>query len=279
MAREILTDELWTQLRITLKAKGCREFKNGRKVMEAMLWKLRTGAPWCDIPGELCPWKTAYNRFNRWAEKGLWENFFLAYEAKLIRNGLSPTEVTCALTSIQVELGVVKMWQLASPEVVQQLRYTWPPMRMETRSILKSLGGEVHDAKAAKLMMDKIGEAEHFIADKGYDSEDIRTYAREKEMTPVIPRKSNSKKANPEFDPYLYRLRHLVENLFARLKHFRSIATRFEKLARNYKAMLFAACSFIWLKVRSGGKRLSSKTIPSANRAAKTLRAASVCLH
>lgn len=111
-------------------------------------------------------------------------------------------------------------------------------------------GGEVHDAKAANLIIDKVGKAEHFIADKGYDSDDIRAYVRERKMTPVIPRKSNSKKPNPEFDPYLYKLRHLVENLFARLKHFRSIATRFEKLARNYKAMLFAACSFIWLKVR-----------------------------
>jgi transposase len=63
-------------------------------------------------------------------------------------------------------------------------------------------------------------------------------------MIPVIPRKSNSNKPNIEFDHYLYRLRHLVENAFARLKHFRGIATRFDKLARNYKSMLFLACLF-----------------------------------
>jgi transposase len=88
----------------------------------------------------------------------------------------------------------------------------------------------------------------HFIADKGYDSELIREQAREAGMNPVIPRKSNSKKPNPEFESYLYKLRHLVENLFARLKHFRSIAMRFEKLARNFKSMLFLACSLIWVK-------------------------------
>ena len=44
--------------------------------MEAILWKIRTGAKWCDIPKELCPWKTAYNRFNRWVSKGLWDIFF-----------------------------------------------------------------------------------------------------------------------------------------------------------------------------------------------------------
>ncbi len=52
----------------------------------------------------------------------------------------------------------------------------------------------------------------------------------------------------PEFDSYLYKLRHLVENLFARLKHFRALATRYEKLARNFKAMLYLACVFIWIK-------------------------------
>lgn len=108
-------------------------------------------------------------------------------------------------------------------------------------------GGEVHDAKIADKMIEKIGKAENIIADKGYDSDAIRENARASGMTPVIPRKSNSKKPNPEFDSCLYRLRHLVENAFARLKHFRSIATRFEKLARNFKSFLYLACSWIWL--------------------------------
>ena len=111
-------------------------------------------------------------------------------------------------------------------------------------------GGEVHDAKAAASLIHKVEAAANFIADKGYDSEAIRNALRQAGMNPVIPRKSNSKKPNPEFDSYLYKLRHLVENLFARLKHFRSIATRYEKLARNFKAMLFLACTFIWLKMK-----------------------------
>ena len=52
-------------------------------------------------------------------------------------------------------------------------------------------------------------------------------------------------KSAVEFDKHLYKIRHLVENLFAILKHFRSIATRFEKLARNFKAIAFIACTFI----------------------------------
>lgn len=110
-------------------------------------------------------------------------------------------------------------------------------------------GGEIHDSKIAEKIIEKVGKAEHLIADKGYDSEEIRELSRKAGMTPVIPRKSNSNKPNPEFDSHLYKMRHLVENLFARLKHFRGIATRFEKLARNFKAMTFLACTFIYLKL------------------------------
>lgn len=110
-------------------------------------------------------------------------------------------------------------------------------------------GGEIHDSKVAGKLIKKIKKAKNFIADKGYDSEEIRDLSRKAGMNPVIPRKSNSNKPNPEFDAYLYKMRHLVENLFARLKHFRGIATRFEKLARNFKAMVFLACSLIYLKL------------------------------
>jgi transposase len=110
-------------------------------------------------------------------------------------------------------------------------------------------GGEVHDAKAATEVISKVKVAEHFIADKGYDSDSIRDQVRAKGARPIIPRKSNSKRPNPEFDSHLYKMRHLVENLFARLKHYRSIATRFEKLARNFKAAVYIACAMIWIRV------------------------------
>ena len=101
MVRYVLSDPIWEQLQQTMKKKGCHRWKNDRLVMEAILWKLRTGAPWRDIPEIFCPWKTAYNRFNRWALKDLWADFFLIYEAKLMRSGYSSMEVTCALINMR----------------------------------------------------------------------------------------------------------------------------------------------------------------------------------
>ena len=140
MVRRVITDHIWEQLEHTLRLKGCHRWKNDRNIMEAILWKLRTGAPWRDIPVEFCPWKTAYNRFNRWSIKGLWEDFFLSYEAKLTRSGYSPTEVTFALISMQAELGMAKNDPLEGLVADLPQKFICAPMRMEIRSILKSLG-------------------------------------------------------------------------------------------------------------------------------------------
>ena len=114
----------------------------------------------------------------------------------------------------------------------------------------KITGGDVHDSQVAKQLIDTVDEATYLIADKGYDAEQIRIYAQNKDMITIIPMRSNSKRSNKEFDKYLYQLRHLVENAFARLKHFRAIATRFDKLARNYQSMIYIACMFIWCKAK-----------------------------
>lgn len=80
MARTLLTDDIWQQIQDTMRLHGCYcSKKNSRNIMEAILWKLRTGATWRDIPQELCPWQTAYNLFNRWASKGLWDKFFFFF--------------------------------------------------------------------------------------------------------------------------------------------------------------------------------------------------------
>ena len=110
-------------------------------------------------------------------------------------------------------------------------------------------GGEVHDSQVAGALIEMIGQADFFIADKAYDSQAIRDKACMHGMIPIIPKRSNAKQPDPEFDSYLYKLRHLVENMFARLKHFRSIATRYEKLARNFKSMLYLACTIVHCKM------------------------------
>ena len=64
---------------------------------------------------------------------------------------------------------------------------------------------------------------------------------------PVIPRKKNSKIGNVDMDWCLNKYRHLVEYLFARIKHYRAISTRFDKLKRNGVSVVAVTCAFLWL--------------------------------
>ena len=82
--------------------------------------------------------------------------------------------------------------------------------------------------------------------DKGYSSRKIRSYLRRRGIRYTIPRKRNERQTGP-FDKVLYRLRNRVERAINRLKQFRRIATRYEKKAENYMAMLHIGSILLWL--------------------------------
>ena len=109
--------------------------------------------------------------------------------------------------------------------------------------------GTTHDMKVASILVQQLDltETETMCADKGYDSEYLRVQIQNTNTKANIPRKSNTQSNNDHMDWYLYKIRHLVENAFCRLKHFRGIATRFDKLKRNFESAVALACIYIWL--------------------------------
>ena len=70
MCRMVLDDKIWSKLEKLLPAPKGRHGENDRLFLEAICWIIRTGCPWRDLPAELGNWKTQYNRFNRWNQKG-----------------------------------------------------------------------------------------------------------------------------------------------------------------------------------------------------------------
>ncbi len=89
-------------------------------------------------------------------------------------------------------------------------------------------------------------DVDYVLADKGYDSEEFVEVIEKTGAVAVIPPRRNRKKQR-EYDRELYKERNLVERLFQKLKQFRRIATRYEKLKRNYQSMLYLVGSLIWL--------------------------------
>jgi len=89
-------------------------------------------------------------------------------------------------------------------------------------------------------------DADYVLADKGYDSDNFIEAIEASGAEAVIPPRKNRNEKR-EYDRALYKERNLVERLFQKLKNFRRIATRYERLKRNYQAMLFLVSSMIWL--------------------------------
>lgn len=90
--------------------------------------------------------------------------------------------------------------------------------------------------------------ADFLLADKGYDTQEIVDYAHSCGMTAVIPPKRNRKEQR-EYDKYLYKLRHLVENAFLHLKRWRGIATRYAKNTASFLAAVQIRCIALWCAV------------------------------
>jgi transposase len=86
----------------------------------------------------------------------------------------------------------------------------------------------------------------YVLADKGYDSDEIVDYIIQIGAKPVIPPRSNLI-IQRIYDKIIYKERNLIERLFNRLKQFRKIATRFEKIQINFEAMIYLASSYLWL--------------------------------
>ena len=106
-------------------------------------------------------------------------------------------------------------------------------------------GGQVTDISHAQALIVGLS-AQAVLADKGYDVNEFLEYLKAQKIEAVIPPKANRKEQR-EYDRHQYKDRNLVERFFNRVKQFRRVATRYEKLARNFFGMINLASMVIWL--------------------------------
>lgn len=249
MLRTMLTDERWAKLQQLMNFSGRVYNKpEHRMTIEGILYRMRTGLPWRDLPPEFGNWSTVFRRFNLWSKKGILHRLF----NELSRNP-------------DLE------WLFIDGSIVRSHQHSTGSPTEHDESIGKSRGGNstkihlavdshglpVHfelsvgqrnDIAVAEELVEKAPTAQYVIADKGYDSEKFREYVSEaKGSIPVIPRRKDNTRGNKDMDWCLYKYRHLVENAFGRIKHFRAIATRYDKLERNYSAMVALSFVMMWL--------------------------------
>jgi putative transposase len=99
--------------------------------------------------------------------------------------------------------------------------------------------------RAALPLLAPLPPARVCAADTAYDSNGLRQFLAQRGTLPVIPNNPTRKQRHP-FDPVAYRQRNLIERMFSRLKDFRRIATRYDKLASNFAAAIALAAIVTW---------------------------------
>jgi transposase len=106
-------------------------------------------------------------------------------------------------------------------------------------------GGQVSDCTQANgLLVETL--ASHVIADKGYDTDAILAIVSQRGAQAVIPPKANRKLLR-DYDRVLYRQRNRIERTFNRLKHYRRIATRYDRKAVYFASFLYLAATLLWI--------------------------------
>ncbi|TCB70988.1 IS5 family transposase [Acinetobacter sp. ANC 4216] len=246
MPRTMLNDQHWSKMKSILLNFRIYLKQNLRLFFEAILYRIRTGCPWRDLPEYFGNSNSIFKKFSRWSKKSKLLKIF-----ELMSNSAD-------LEWVFIDATFARAHQHATG--------------IQDQSISKSIGGNSskihlavdahgnpikfivsdgtkHDVKIAPNLVDSLDleSTEILCADKGYDSEKLREKIIETDTKANIPRKSNTKSDNDHMDWHLYKIRHLVENAFCRLKHFRGIATRYDKLKQNYESSVALACIFIWL--------------------------------
>ncbi|KEZ77932.1 IS5 family transposase [Salinisphaera hydrothermalis] len=247
MARQMLSEKLWAKLRQILLAESIYDKPRLRQTVEGMLYRMRVGCPWRDLPQAFGPWTTIYQRFRAWAASGKWWRIFHA------------CIVDPDLEWAFMDGSYAKAHQHSAGASGGQPQAIGPSRAGRTTKIhlavdaygfpitFEITGGQINDGSIGPRLVDAIPRVDIMIADKGYDSRQVRAAIQTRSSRPVIPRRRHSKRANPGFDSGLYRYRHLGENAFARLKQYRAIACRFDKLKAHYEAVVAMACALLWL--------------------------------
>jgi transposase len=106
-------------------------------------------------------------------------------------------------------------------------------------------GGEAHDCPVAERLIRRVKSSKRMLGDKAYDSAELREQLSQRGTKAVIPNRCNRKQPF-RFSKRLYKLRWRIESAFNRLKDFRRIATRYDRLARNYLASACLVAALVW---------------------------------
>ena len=233
-------------------------------ILDALLWLGRTGAPWRDLPERFGPWRTVATRFYRWTRSGLWERILaelrriadaqggIDWEVHMV-DGTSVRAHRCAAGGKGG--GSARRWAARRGGFGSKLHLRCDRRGRPMAFVLTP--GERHEQTAFRELMrqgavKRPGPRSAQAPAAGgrrrprLHGRPVRDYLRRRGISAVIPQ-LKTEKTPRLMDWDLYRERNVVERLVGRLKEYRRIATRYDKLAASYLAFVQLAAIRMWL--------------------------------
>ncbi|WP_408742403.1 IS5 family transposase [Acetobacter persici] len=220
-----------------------------RPVLSGIVYVIHNGLQWKDAPTAYGLHKTLCNRFIRWGRRGVFDRIFVALTEQAGRSKrlmIDATHLKAHRTSVSL---------LSKRGFPRHIGRTKGGLNLKLHAMCDDQGrpvrlhltaGQVSDFKGADVLLaDLSNETEDVIGDRRYDSNTIRQSLADRNITPCIPPKKN-RKSKPPYNWHLYKKRPLIENMFAKLKDWRRVATRYDRCAHTFMSAIQIAASFIF---------------------------------
>ena len=215
------------------------------QVLNAILYVAEQGCKWRGLPKRFGPWHTIYMRMNRWAKNGVLDRVFEQLQSEqLVR--LRVEAFALDSTSVKVHPDGTGALKKNGPQAIGKSRGGWnTKIHMvaadaRTAIVFALSPGHDHDAPHGRALLEALGplpDCLPLLMDRAYEGNETRQLVLELGMIPVVPPKSN--RVHPwAYNRALYKKRNEIERLFRRLKGFRRIFSRFEKLDVVFSAFL-----------------------------------------
>ncbi|PSH05405.1 MAG: IS5/IS1182 family transposase [Acidobacteria bacterium] len=214
-------------------------------VLNAILYVAEHGCKWRGLPKRFGNWHTIYTRMNRWSKSGVLDTVFETLQREQI--------VRIRIESVSLDSTIVKVhpdgtgaFKKNGPQAIGKSRGGWTTKihmvaaNARTAITFALSPGQASDAKKGRELLGGIGPLPapvYLLMDRAYEDNETRQLALDFGFIPVVPPKSN--RLEPwQYDKAMYRRRNEVERLFRRLKGFRRIFSRFDKLDVVFLAFL-----------------------------------------
>ena len=222
--------------------------------LNGILHVLEQGCKWRALPARFGPWHTIYMRFSRWAHSGVLTEVFERLQTEQL---IDLEVVGLDSTTVKVHPDGTGALTKRGPQAIGRSRgglttkIHMVAANARTAILFALSPGQDHDAPHGRRLLKKAGPPEQLrlflVADRAYEGTPTRQLALALGYTPHIPPKANSRNPWP-YDPHIYKRRNEIERLFRRLKAYRRIFVRYDKLDITFLAFITLALIHDWLK-------------------------------